>query len=443
MKKKLCLYVSILIVLNFIACSEENYNASDFVAGEVFTDSNIRVVLVDTMTVEISTMKFDSIITSGSERMLIGSYKDSVFGTVTCANYLGLLPTSYTINTEAAYDSIVLFLKYDQYYYNDTLKTNTIHVKRLLDNFNGGDGDNFYNTSQVNFSDVDLGAYTYQPRPLSSDSIQIKISDDLGEELFSHLQSKNITNNDEFTAEFKGLALQPDQEDNGAIIGFAKSSDSFYLRLYFTTQEVDDQVQNHIDFILNSSTTPSPFFNQIQAEEPIDYLKTLTDKEVNLSTAYSGNQSFIQSGIGIATRIQFPFIKTINNLNGQGTLLDAVLKIKPVKGSYSDYLPLSEQLAVYLVDTNNDVTTQLYLDNGSAVMATLNTDNEEFNDVYYTIPLGSYIENLLTTERNTDEALLLLPSDYSNSVDRFILNGNLATYKTILELTYAIYDEDN
>ena len=444
MKKYSWLIGVILGLLFFIACSEDTLNNSDFVAGEVFTDSNIRVVLVDTMTVEISTMKFDSIVTSASERILIGKYTDPVFGVVKSSTYLGILPTSYTIDTEAEYDSIVLFLKYDQYYYNDTIQTNTIHVKRLTGNFTAGENSSFYNTSSIVNDENDLGSLSFQPRPLSSDSIQIKISDNLGKEFFNNFQSKTITNNDEFKAEFKGLTIQPGENDNGSVIGFSKATDGFYLRLYYSTDEVDDRVQSHIDFTLNISDSPNHFFNQILAEEPIDYLKTLTDEEISLNSNDSGNQSFIQSGVGIATKIKFPFIKTINNLNGQGTLLNAVLKIKPAIGSYNDYLQLREQLSVYLVDTNNSLTAQLYLADSSEASAILNKDDEEFNDVYYKIPLASYIENILTTERNSDESLLLFPSDYSDTVDRFILNGNnISNYKTILELTYAIYDEDN
>tara|TARA_R110002050_G_scaffold223338_1_gene359131 strand:+ start:50156 stop:51484 length:1329 start_codon:yes stop_codon:yes gene_type:complete len=442
MKKLLWLISPIFLVM--MSCNNDDLTTSEFVAGEVFTDSNIRVVSVDTMTVEVSTIKFDSIITSQSDRILIGQYSDPVFGMVKSSNYMGMLPNSYTIASEAVYDSIVLFLKYDQYYYNDTLQTNTIHVKRLTANFNPDENDSFYNTSKVTYDEKNLGSITYLPRPLSTDSLGIKLVDNLGLEFFNNLQNKIISNNAEFTAKFKGLSMQPGEDDNGSVIGFSKGSASCYMRLYFSTSEADDRVQTYIDFILNTTDTPNPFFNQISAVEPIDYIKTLTDIEVNLNSLDSGNQSFIQSGIGIATRIQFPHIKTINNLNGQGTLLDAVLKIKPATGSYSDNLPIRNNLAVFLVDKNNAIIEQLYNSSGTGIYATLNRENEEYNDIYYEIPLSSYIEKLLLAERDTHEALILFPTDYTTTVDRFILNGSHNTnYKTTLELTYAIYDENN
>lgn len=426
------------VVLTIIACNEESLN-SEFVAGDLFTDSNIRVVLIDTLTVETSTMKFDSIITSQVTRMLIGKYTDPVFGAVQSSSYAELLPSTYVLDAEAEYDSIVFYLKYDEYYYNDTLQQNTIHLK-LLDEQLKPDDDNFYNTSTISYIEEDLGYLNYTPRPLQTDSLNIKLNDSFGIELLENLQDKTITNSDEFKEYVKGVAFIPDETDNSSVIGF--SLESSYMRLFFSVAEEDERVQNYIDFSINTTDSPIPFFNQISAEEPNEYLKNLADQEINLSSSESENQSYIQSGIGIVTRIQFPHIKSIYNIPGQGTILDAVLKIKPVDNSYNDQLILRDNISVYVVDQNNDLTEQLLVADISPVVATLNTDDQEFNDIYYEVSLGSYIEELLLAERDTDDALILLPDDYNTTVDRFVLNGNNgADYKTTLELTYAIYDE--
>ena len=427
-----------------VSCSTDSYNTSDFIAGDAFTSSNIRVVLVDTMTVEVSTIKFDSINTGSSSRVLIGQYVDPIFGTVSSANYSGFLPNSYYISTDAKYDSIVLFLKYDGYYYNDTTKTNSIQVKRLIENFNPDEDDYFYNTSTVASNDEIIGTLSYSPRPQSTDSLQIKLSDNLGIEFFNNLQNKVITNTAEFTSKFKGLSIQPGNEDNGSVIGFEKSTSTFFMRLYYSTAEETDIVQSYTDISLNSTDSPNPFFNQISAENPISYLQELTNGEMSLSSSKSNNQSYIQSGTGYATTIELPYLKTIKNIGGQGTLLKAALKIKPVLGSYNDFLMLRDYLTVYQVDSNNDITQQLNATDGSALSALLNTANQEYNDVYYEISLTSYIENILTTDLNSNNTLLLIPENYNATVDRFILNGtNNTNYKTVLELTYAVYDENN
>ncbi|WP_251795689.1 MULTISPECIES: DUF4270 family protein [unclassified Arenibacter] len=171
-----------------VSCSTDTINDSDFVAGGTFTNSNIRVVQIDTMKVETYTMKFDSLITSQASRMLIGKYMDPVFGAVRSASYTELLPKNYSIDSEAEYDSIAFMLKYDNYYYNDTLKSNTIHIKRLSEILYPADRSDFYNTSKVAYLEEDLGSITYTPRPYETDSLFIKLSDTLGLALFGKLQ---------------------------------------------------------------------------------------------------------------------------------------------------------------------------------------------------------------------------------------------------------------
>ena len=86
----------------------------------------------------------------------------------------------------------------------------------------------------------------------------------------------------------------------------------------------------------------------------------------------------------------------------------------------------------------------MLIGDSSPVYGILNRDNEEFNNIYYEISLGSYLEELLTTDRDTEDALILLPANYNSTVDRFVLTGmDGSEYSTVLELIYAIYDEDD
>ena len=439
-------YVSWLLVLVpmvLISCNEDGLNESGFVAGETFTNSNIRVVFTDTMTVEVSTIKFDSIITSEASRILVGKYKDPVFGIVKSAGYFELQPLTYSIATEAEYDSIALLLKYDNYYYNDTTVSNTLHIRRLTERLRPHDGSDFYNTSNIASDTTDLAVFSYYPRPLEGDTLEIKLADDFGKELFEQLQGKLIVNSDEFTEHLKGLAIQPGAADNGAVVGFAFRSGESFMRLYYSVSDEDEQVQDYMDFEINTAQDPIPFFNRITAEMPNEYLELLTDNEISLNSSVAGNQSFIQAGVGIATKIQFPHIKSIYNLPGKGTLLDAVLKIKPAPGSYDKHLLLRESINVFLGDRNNEISGQLTVTTDIPLSGTLNRENEEFNNIYYEISIGSYIEGLLTAERDTDISLILIPDDYSATTDRIVLNGPTGKeFSTSLELTYAIYNED-
>ena len=111
--------------------------------------------------------------------------------------------------------------------------------------------------------------------------------------------------------------------------------------------------------------------------------------------------------------------------------------------SYNDLLMLRDTLLVFLVDQNNDITEQLSIEDIASVQGILNRNDEEFNNIYYEIPISSYVEELLLGMRDEKEALLLIPNDFNTSVDRYVLtDGSNDESRTSLEITYAVYGED-
>lgn len=431
------------LLLLIWSCGDNLYD-TDFEADEDFTDSNIRVLSIDTLTVEMSSMKFDSLVTSDATRILIGQYTDTVFGKTTASSYFELLPDSYNVDNDGVYDSISLFLGYDNYYYNDTLLTSSIHVKRLTSRVKPPEGDAFYNVQSLTSEEESLGQLSFAPRPLGgTDSVEIKLSDDFGRELFQRIQQKNITTTDQLREYFKGFTLQPGENDEGAVVGFTTSADESFLRIYYSTHETEEPVVQHLDFSITTDNSPATFFNRIVAEDSETPFRTLTHKEVLLPSQETGNKTYIQSGTGITTRIRFPSVKTLYDIPGTGTVISAILKIKPTNSYYDENLPLKDTLNLYLVDQNNDITEQLVSSESTALQAVLNREDQEFNNLYFEIPLGTYIERLFTATREDRSSLILIPSEYSSSVDRMALNGeNNADYEATLEVLYTIYDDE-
>ena len=187
------------------------------------------------------------------------------------------------------------------------------------------DGSDFYNTSKVGFSEETLGSLTYTPRPFGTDSLYVKLSDTLGVDLFEQLQQKNITNSEEFKDYFHGITIQPDEGDDGSIVGFSNTTS--VMRLYYTISQEDSRVQYTTDFAINTTSTPVPFFNQMSVVETNEYLKTLSEKEVTVNSSESDKKSFIQSGIGYTTKIEFTNLKTLFDIPGRGTLLLSLIHI--------------------------------------------------------------------------------------------------------------------
>ena len=436
------IYISLGAFMVLLACSLDNSEVPSLEVGQDFADSNVGVFSIDTFTVEVSTIKVDSIVTSGTDRILVGQYFDSLFGEIRSSGYMELTPLSYDLPEEAELDSIGLILGYDGYFYSDTTLISKLDIYQLTDDLRVDDNF-FYNTTQIPFDTLSLASVDYFPEPMDEDSIFVKLPFEFGEEIFNEIRDNDINNINELTQAFKGLTIQPGSNDNSSIIGFSTNSNKTYLRFFYRIPREFDDDEDSLDFIIQSNSQEPKVFNNIQSDVTGLVLDTLVDQEINLSSKSSNNQSFIQSGIGYASRIQFPTIKKLFDIPGDGTILSATLRLKPPPNTYNDILPIRDSLTINLVDQNNQITEQL-LFGGQPVYGTVNEESKEFDELIYEIPIGAYVDRELNETNFVDDAFIVYPPEFGQSVDRLILEGeNSEDFKAVLVLTYAIYDEDD
>lgn len=438
------LFIATLLAVVFAAC-----NSGDDItleAGESFTDTNVRVFRLDTFGIEFSTFKFDSIQTPVGDRLLVGNYTDAIFGKTSSHSFVEMIPTTYDINNEAVYDSITLIMSYDQYYYNDTLNQMTYNVKEVTERIKPYDnGTYFYNTSTLSYNENEtLGSHTFTPRPISGDSIRIKLDDTLGASLFEQIQDEDITGIDQFRENFKGVMIASENNTNGSILGFSVDSDETMIRIYYSLPEDVSSTEQYLDLTIDASTTPETYFNHIEADRSGTILENITDDQTDLLDSEDLNNSiYIQSGVGIATRIRIPGLKSIYEINGDGAVLNAEMKIYVQPTNYSDQLFLRDSLYAYTVDRHMDLSEQITDYAGDYVMGLLE-ENSEYSEVYYSVPLTSYVDIILSNESEEDLYFTLLPEDYETTVGRSILNdAETNNYTAVLEITYAIYNEED
>ena len=425
-----------------LACSLDTSEIPSLEVGQDFADSNVGVFSIDTFTVEVSTIKVDSIVTSGTNRILIGQYLDSLFGQIRSSSYMELTPVSYDLPDDAELDSVGLVLGYDGYFYSDTTLVSKLDLFLLTDDLRV-DGNFFYNTTLIPFDTLGLASVDYVPEPMDEDSIFIKLPLEFGEALFNDIRDNDINNVDELTQVFQGITIQPGSNDNTSIIGFSTNSNNTYLRFFYRIPQEFDDDEDSFDFIIQTNSLEPKVYNNIRSDVSGLILDTLVDQEINLSSKSSNNQSFIQSGVGYASRIQFPTIKKLFDIPGEGTILSATLRLKPPPSTYTDILPIRDSLTINLVDQNNQITEQLFF-GGQPVYGTINEASKEFDELIYEIPIGAYVDRELNETNFVDDAFIVYPPEFGQSVDRLILEGeNSADFKATLVLTYAIYDEDD
>lgn len=388
----------------------------------------------DTLTVNLSTVPTDSILTDPASRLLAGSYQDVYMGKVQSVTYVqpefsaGLAP-----DTKAVYDSLILSLAYE-YYYGDTTQYQTFSVHKLMEDISK---DTYYNNNSTPYEATPIGTIRFKPKPNSKKPLYIKLSDDFGQMLFEQGKLNKLKTSEEFLALFKGVALVPDPTENTVILGFTASNDSTAVKLYHHVNQADGKVKTTNSFKVNKG------FNQTIVNRTNTVLSALgSNAKTSLSSTKSGNMSFIQNGTGLKTRIDIPFVKTLKSV-GNIIVNRAFLRIEPIKSSVSKYITAPATLSLYNCNKNNLLLSQVTDLNGNAVTATF-VDDIINNKSYYQFDVSEYVIALIAQESDLMETgLLLFPSaDVATSFSRVVFGDQKNTSgNTKLEVYYTYIKE--
>ena len=175
------------------------------------------MISIDTITIDVSTIKMDSLVTSNESRILVGNYDDPLFGKVKSDSYFQVSASSFNLysqnsDTDATgyvFDSIAMIMRYDDYYYADTTKVQTLNIHRVIKNFKPNvNDDSFYNNSALGYNDASLGTITYRPKPIGKDSINIKLDNEFGMSFLISLKIMKLRTSKDFTEYLKGFVLK-------------------------------------------------------------------------------------------------------------------------------------------------------------------------------------------------------------------------------------------
>ena len=401
----------------------------------------------DTSSVVLSTVATDSMMTGSQSRHLVGRYTDPFFGKMHATSNIqvGLTNTgAISVPETAVYDSLALSLRYDGYYYGDTTKLMNITVHRHLSDMM--DKSVYYNSDQTPYEATPIGRKRFYPSPRPSAGtvgsatgrvdLHIKLSDELGKEIFDLAKAGKLSNNAEFVNLLKGLAILPATTDNSAVVGFLPNNTA--LRLYHHTPDAVEGLDKDsvsVELVGIYNTTGADRKGTILEKLPNTY-------RVALPSAQSGNMAFVQAGTGIMTRVDLPSIRQLNNLN-YTFANTAQLILQPVRSSITNAYFLPSSLYVYLCDKNNDYIlsggsplplTTLTSAGTSAVVGTL--VNDFVNDrQYYTVDVSQFVRDIMASESEISYGLLLRTSATSVSGGLYDVNSEFS--KSFTRIVFA------
>lgn len=411
--------------------------------GSDYLSINNKVLLIDTLTVDVSTINFDSLVTSNQSRILIGNYTDPILGEVKSESYFELTPTTYTLGSSSdtqtinyVFDSIAMILKYDRYYYGDTTKVQTINIHQLTQKVKPVVGDDsFYNNSVLSYDSKSIGSRTFYPKPIGKDSVNIQMDATFGKNLFNKLKNNEITSVDEFNDYFKGIVIKPSTANSSNVIGYTTAC---VMRMYYKQANSNSEDTYTKDFTIADVTKQ---FNNISLDKTGTILQNLPDSRNKLSSESTNNSAFIQSGTGIACRVDFPFIKQLKYISEKGVIVDAELIIKPIKNSASALYPIKDSLKVYECDHLNRISKILTYSDGSQMLAKLNTTPDEFNEnIGYKINIGSFLNQEMLKTSSSKSSLIFTFPNITKGVNRIVLGNQKNTENKLqLKIYYISY----
>jgi Domain of unknown function (DUF4270) len=428
---------SVLIIfisyLFFNACKK---NPSEFTLGKEFIESQTELTLIDTFSVSLSTVILDTVITSGTGNLLIGNYRDEVFGKTTSHSYFQIgIPGNVDLENDDIYDSLKLVIKYNGYSFGDTTKSQKISVHRLTKNIEFDDDNGITSKTSFAYDPQPIGSIIYTPEPNGPiDTLAIKISDGVGLDLFTKLRdgSEILNATESFINYFHGLVLVADKAYEGSIVGF--NANDVKLILYTTRGALSAEKISY-EFGLENSLKQ---FNNITHDFSSTQLNPLVEQRNELSSTATGGLSFLQGGIGLAIRVDFPSLPEILLLR-RGRIMDAQLSISPLRSSYNDF-DLPPELDLYESDKLNRRNALVLDKHGAVASSTLILDELYHEETAYSFDVTEYLIDELSDSYVDPEKglLMMLPSNDLNA--RFgRLIADARNRNTKLKIYYLFY----
>ncbi|MEO5562883.1 MAG: DUF4270 family protein [Chitinophagaceae bacterium] len=426
--------LGLIVLLSGPGCTR---NTIEF--GTVPENGYTHLVYIDSVGIKMSTVVTDSFATGGASSFLLGKYKDPYLGVIKAKPFFQLnKPADITdIPVGAIYDSLTLIIKLNDYYYGDTTNVQTIYVNELAQTIVTGYDDKLYNNSNVPVKPAALGTKTIRIRPVTDDSIIIRLDDSKGMELFTKLQqqSTDVTVSANFLNYFKGISLSTNERDTAAVIG-VQASTGIVMRVNYHTNTPFNET-HFIDF---PSISNSLAFNQILADRSGTGLVAGIGV-TELPSSATGSNSFSQPGTGLDLKIIFPSLKGILLTSDYVKLLKAELILRPAEFSFDrNKYKLPERLLLAYTNATNLNNGLLSDSTGRGTLyATPVIDDIYGQNTYYRFNVTAYINQLLLSPGTEKYGLYVTPefSTTQPHVNRFVMGGTgHSAYTTQLRLSF-------
>ena len=393
-----------LLISLFILSSCQD---TESIGLEVDPATEIKGSLIDTITINASTVVEDSIITNSLEQYPLGYLNDQIMGKTSASIGMSLTldPPGLSFGTNPVLDSAVLVLYYGREFHGDSTSKFQIEVRQLANALN--ESSIHYNTKTIGSNSQILGS------KLSNfnfkDSVKVtelvKGKPDVQRSKAPHLRiqlDKNFISNNlliantttlssnlELNKALKGLYLSVNnaQTTGKGGIAFFNLTDSSRLEVYYKSENgtaIDTTLQK---FPIKNNLSP------VVANFKHDYTGTAIQTQLNNPNTKFDN-TFVQGLAGLRTKLNFPHLDKLKSL-GNITINKAELVVTVVGGT--DQFKPAQRLLLY----QTDIAKQRQLIQDFGINPVISLTDLDFGGFYdrtnkrYKFVITTYIQDML------------------------------------------------
>jgi len=437
------------------------------IGSQVFAQ-DIGVLYTDTLTVNLSTVVLDSIVTSNRANLLLGRYIDPILGAVEASNYFHISnsDTLYSavdtagrkavtwIRYPSKVDSIRFILPYSLYQ-GDTLQRQTFKVSQLTDDAKLDATLTYYSNSIApTLKSTVLGqVQNIKVTPIKNqyiisgiqrfDTLKIPITDPTFIDFIKSQRDLFNSKNDVligtgFREKITGLSITSESVKNAAILGI--SADRAVMKVYYNYKyaytllnnagtadsirvTVDTVKANNLYIGLYTRATGLPNnarFNKITATRSGAFNKLVNPTD-SLQASQANNQVVLQSSTRVAMKVQFPNLLSLKARKNIA-INKAELVLEPTLSSYS--LP-TDLILLESNGSNRPVRGIGTTDLGSLlfVLGEASTAAYVAKSNTYTFNVTSSLQNILSGRNKTNGWLLSADTFAATTAGRGPVSG--------------------
>jgi hypothetical protein len=359
-------------------------------------------------------MRFDSINTTYSNTLMVGSYQDSEFGKITAKSYtqFGLAINTNPITSGSTYDSLVLNLGIRFTHGTNFSSPQEIRVHRVAETL--FDSVAYYSFREARIEAQELGRISRRVQAGVDTVISIRLDDALGLDIFNKAISGSgeLNTSDNFRKYLRGLALLPG-DDNTSVIGVdvASSFTSLVLHHHSNTDTLMYR------FVVGNTL----HFSNIKHDRTGSAIQDINPQKTDVPS--SNGFLYSQSGTGIFFKIDFDNLFKFADTLGNFKVNMAEIYIK-AETTPSQRIRQQQRVSFYFMDQNNNFITDLSGFRGIQVdgadqRSTFSPLNIVFDPqtLTYRESITGYAQSLLDGKIN-NKSTIFFPFDLGGTLDR-------------------------